>query len=101
MLKKKNKLQKQLLIKYNYAQLFLENLLNSSLKKNHYLDPLNRISYLVNEDYVNNLFFKFSTYQKLLCPISLSHKVPNKSYMYSRFFLNKQLDKLVIANTFK
>ena len=101
MLKKKYNFQKQLLIKYNYKRIFIMQLLTGSLLKNHYVDPLNRLSFLAQNDYVDDLYYKYSTYQKLLCLISLCPKVHNKSYNYSRFFLNKQLEKLVISNTLK
>lgn len=72
-----------------------------SLGRNHGIDPIDRLSYLSRDTYLNNLYFKWSTFQKLTCLISLSTKVPSKSYNYSRFFLNKQLNKLVISNTLK
>lgn len=101
MLKKKYKLKNQLYIKVNYTKLYLVDLLSLSLKKNHFIDPLNRISYFGQEDFRDNMYYKFSTFQKLLCLNSLSPKVPNKAYLYSRFFLNKQVDKLFVSNTFK
>lgn len=101
MLKKRYNLQKQLYLKYNYKKLYLSSLLNASLSTNHYISPVDRLSYLAKEDYVDNLYFKFSTFQKLTCLISLSVKVHSKQYHYSRFFLNKQLNKLSISNTVK
>ncbi len=101
MLKKRYNLQKQIILKHNYRKLFFNILFKKSLKKNHFLEPLERLSYFAQDDYVRNLYFKFSTFQKLTCLISLSHKVHSKSYHYSRFFLNKQLDKLSISNTVK
>jgi len=88
-------------LKHNYIRLHLESLLQKSLSKNQYIDPIDRLSFFAREDYVDDLYFKFSTFQKLTCLISLSHKVHNKGYHYSRFFLNKQLNKLSISNTLK
>ncbi len=76
-------------------------LLNKSLQNNHNIEPLDRISYFSQEEYTDDLYFKWSTFQKLHCLITASPKVHNKSYHYSRFFLNKQLNKLVICNTLK
>lgn len=101
MLKKRYNIQKQLFIKYNYRRLFFEQVIEISLKVNRYIDPINRLSYLAQEDYVDNIYYRFSTFQKLTCLISLSPKVHNRSYNYSRFFLNKQFNKLSIANTLK
>jgi len=100
-LKKKYNLQKQIYLKHNYKSLFLEKLLTLSLARNHSIDPIDRLTYLSRDSYLNNLYFKWSTFQKLTCLISLSTKVPSKGYNYSRFFLNKQLNKLVISNTLK
>lgn len=101
MLKKRYNIQKQLFIKYNYKQLFFDKILETSLKVNKYIYPIDRLSYFSQEDYVDNIYYRFSTFQKLTCLISLSPKVHNKSYNYSRFFLNKQFNKLSIANTLK
>ena len=101
MLKKKYNLQKQLILKYNQKQNFMYNLLNKSFFINHYLQPLIRISFLAQNNNISNLFQHYSTFQKLYCMITISSKVSNKSYGYSRFFLNKQLNKLTISGTIK
>ncbi len=101
MLKKKYNLQKQIFLKHNYRRLFLEKLFNLSLSSNQLLEPGERLSFFSRDSYYNDLYHKWCTLQKLTCLISLSPKVPSKSYHYSRFFLNKQLNKLVIANTLK
>lgn len=101
MLKKKNQVSRQLFIKTNYKKLFLEQLLVNSLRSNQFLNPVDRLSYFSKKSHEDHRFFKFSTYQKLWCLISLSTKVSSKSFHYSRFFLNKQLGKLMISNTFK
>ncbi len=101
MLKKKNKLTKQLVIKFSYNKFFIEQLVTSSLKKNHFLSPLIRISFFAKENRFDSWHSYFSTYQHLLCPISLSNKVPSRAFQYSRFFFNKQLNYLTISNTLK
>ena len=40
------------------------------------------------------------TMQKLVCPYTLSKKVPSKHFAYSRFFLNKRLTSLKFSNVF-
>ena len=101
LLKKNYQASKQLIIKHNYKKLFLEQLLINSLRSNQFLNPVHRLSYFAKQNHEESRFFKFSTYQKLWCLVSLSTKVNNKSFHYSRFFLNKQLGKLMISNTFK
>ena len=91
MLKKKYNLQKQLFIKHNYIKYFLSKILHTSLSRNHFLNPIQRISFFAQSVDSQNLFFKFSTLQKLHCLITLSTKVPARKYSYSRFFLNKQM----------
>lgn len=101
MLKKNYQFQKQLILKYNYKQDFFWNLLVRSIAMNHYIEPITRISYLATNWTNTDRYRRFATYQKLQCLTTLSFKVPNKSFAFSRFFLNKQLDKLVFANTLK
>lgn len=79
----------------------METLLKKSLMKNHYVEPIDRLSFLAQEDFTDQLQYRYSTYQKLICLISLSPKVSNKAYSYSRFFFNKQLEKLAISGTLK
>lgn len=101
MLKKKYNLQKQLVIKHNYIKNHVTLVIQKSLGANHFIKPMERISFLAQSETSQTLFFRFSTLQKLHCLITLSPKVHNKAFYYSRFFLNKQLDKLTIANTLK
>ncbi len=101
MLKKKYNLQKQLFLKYNYKKQFLSQLLKKSFSKNHFLQPSIRLSFMYTENFLNDILYRFNTYQKLLCLITSSPKVNSRKYHYSRFFLNKQLEKLVISNTLK
>ena len=101
MLKKKYNLQKQLFLKHNFKKNFITLLIFKSLKLNHFIAPLERISFFSQSSSSDDLFFKFFSFQKLHCLITLSTKVPQRRYHYSRFFLNKQLEKLVISNTLK
>jgi hypothetical protein len=101
LLKKKYNLQKQLILKHNKKQSFLNNLLKKSFFKNHFIQPILRISFLSQNNNINNLYHCYNTYQKLYCLITISGKVSNKHYGYSRFFLNKQLEKLTISGTIK
>lgn len=100
-LKKKYNFNKQLILKYNKNKTFLTNILLSSLASNHYILPLDRLSYFARPETIYDLYYRFCTYLKLTCLISLSNKVPNKQYRYSRFFLNKQLNKIVLSGVIK
>jgi hypothetical protein len=100
-LKKKYNLAKQLILKANYLEKYLTTVLTKSLAENHHLSPFDRLSYFMQDESNFNFYNYFSTYQKLYCLISLSPKVHNKAYHYSRFFLNKQLNKLICSNTLK
>ena len=101
MIKKKFNYQKQIYLKEVYKHQYTLHLLEKSLTKNHFIKPLERLSYFAKSKSEDNLYSRWSTYQKLICLISLSPKVNSRKYLYSRFFLNKQLDKLTIANTLK
>ena len=101
MIKNQHRLRKQVIIKQAYSDPFLLNLLVKSLKTNTNIEPITRISFLVSKVYNFYRFNYFHTYQKLQCLITLSGKVHNRTYQYSRFFLNKQLAFLTIANTLK
>lgn len=101
LLKKKYNLQKQLILKHNFKKNYLHNLILKSLSLNHFITPLERISFFSQTWFVENLFHKFASFQKLHCLVSLSNKVPHRKYHYSRFFLNKQFEKLTISNTLK
>ena len=86
-------------IKLIYLKKELLNLIKKSLLCNHFLKPQERLSHTLANELNKNNFFK--TYQKLVCPHSLSKKVPDKSFMFSRFFLNKKLNTYYINNVFK
>lgn len=101
MLKKKNTLEKQLIIKQSYLSDSLETIIVDSLRTNVSLKPHVRLSFLVKKNSAFNRFNFFKTYQKLHCLVSLSPKVHNRAYHYSRFFLNKQLPFLTVSNTLK
>lgn len=97
--KRKRFKQNQLILKLNFLKNELKKTIIKSLKKNHYNNFEFRLSFTLN--WINNKIKYFKTYQKLICPYSLSKKVPNKNFNYSRFFLNKKLNTFNINNTFK
>ena len=97
MLKKTYFFNKQIALKFNKKILYIYNLILTSFLLNHQLLPINRLSFLGKSNIVDNHFYRYSTHCKLVCPISLSYKVPNKNYQYSRFFFNKQMNKLVLS----
>lgn len=98
--KKKTFKKKQLLLKYFFKKNELIYKINKSLLKNHYNHYIFRISFTVNTLFRDtNSFFK--SRQKLICLNTLDKKIPSKHYLFSRFFLNKQLNSLKINNTSK
>lgn len=101
MLKKRFKRKTQIIIKAVYLSKELNTLLGDSLAQNHYISPRERISFLIQATTCYNFNYYFSCYQSLLCFFTYDGKVHNKAYSYSRFFLNKQLNKILIANTLK
>lgn len=98
-LKRKKFKQKQLILKLIFLKNELKLKILKSLKKNMFNNPIFRLSFNLNWFFDNKFFFK--TLQKLTCPFSLSKRVPNKHYHYSRFFLNKKLNSLNISNVYK
>lgn len=101
MLKKKYNFNKQLILKFNKSKGFLLELLLQSLSSNHYIEPLDRLSFLARAATKDDSYYYYNTYLKLLCLVSLSYKVPNKQFKYSRFFFNKQMSKLVLSGVVK
>jgi len=101
MLKKSYRVKKQNLVKTNFIELELFQLIKDSLSRNNAMTPLDRISYNAKTLSCFNPKSYFSTYQKLLCFYTDNYKVTTRDYNYSRFFLNKQLNKILLSNTFK
>ena len=88
-------------MKFNKNRTFLINLLSTSFGNNHYILPIDRLSYFARPETIYDLYYRFSTHLKLTCLVSLSNKVPSKQYRYSRFFFNKQLNKIVLSGVVK
>lgn len=101
MLKKRHQINKQILIKVDYKVFFFKKLLASSLSTNQFTLPIDRLGHFQNKISFEGIYSRFCTYQKLYCLVSFSNKVANKKFHFSRFFLNKQLNNLVISNTIK
>lgn len=97
--KKKRFKQNQILLKLFFLKYELKDLIKRSLFQNHFNSYNFRLSFSINWKIDKTQFFK--TFQKLICPFSLSKKVPNKHFYYSRFFLNKKLNSFNINNVFK
>lgn len=95
--------KKQLLVKHNFIGQELWDIAKKSLFRNHYYHYKFRIAFNLNQHepvlHDTNRFFK--TFQKLVCPYSLSKKVPSKRLHFSRFFINKQINTLKINNMLK
>jgi hypothetical protein len=99
MIEKRKKFKKnQIILKLIFLKFELKQKIKKSLHKNHFNNYLFRLSFTVNWLFFKNQYFR--TFQKLVCPFSLSKRVPNKNFSYSRFFLNKKLNSFNINNVF-
>jgi hypothetical protein len=99
MIEKRKKFKKnQIILKLIFLKFELKQKIKKSLHKNHFNDYLFRLSFTINWLFFKNQYFR--TFQKLVCPFSLSKRVPNKNFGYSRFFLNKKLNSFNINNVF-
>jgi hypothetical protein len=101
LLKKKHHKYEQTLLKLTFKEFELLTKLKISLYRNQYLNPEIRLRFSIYEKKKISKKYFFKSIQKLICLISLNNKVPNKKYFYSRFYLNKQLNRLTVTNTFK
>jgi hypothetical protein len=99
LLKRKHDKYDQTILKLNFKKFELENTLKKSLYRNQSLEPNVRLRFSIKDKNSKEYFFK--SLQRLSCLVTLMGKVPNKKFFYSRFFLNKQLNRLTVANTFK
>lgn len=92
--------KKQILLKLIYVKKELKLLMYKSLLRNHYNDYIFRLSFTINKFFHEKKDY-FKTLQRMYCPYTLSKKVPSKHYLFSRFYLNKQLNYLKMSNTYK
>jgi len=92
--------KKQILLKFFFNKKELKLTIYKSLFKNHYNYYIFRLSFSTNI-YFNNKKDYFKTLQKLTCPYSLCKKVPSRHFLFSRFYLNKQLNYLKTSNVYK
>lgn len=100
LIKRKRFKQEQLFLKHFFKKKELSNLIDKSLLKNHYNNFIFRLAGTVKENITDKFFF-FKSRQKLICLQLLDKKVPSSKFLFSRFFLNKQLNSLKISNTKK
>lgn len=98
MLQRKIFLDKKL-IKFNlWKKKCLKNLLIKSFLRNYYLQPLNRLSFTIKNNYLTRNYKFYITQNKLQCPISYSFKVPSRRLNLSRFYLVRTVNRLTISN---
>ena len=101
MIYKRNKFyKKQLLLKIKFLKKEIYYLIYKSFFKNMLIKPIIRLSFTINIFFFNKIDF-FKSLQKNVCPFTLCKKVPSKSFLFSRFYLNHQFNTLRIANTLK
>lgn len=101
MLKKKFKAQTQYILVSKYFKNYNFFLINKSFSNNLSLKLLERIYYLSSSDSFYHNYQFFFTYYNTICLNSLSTKVPNKKYLFSRYFINNQYNKLTMSNILK
>jgi len=92
--------KKQILLKFIYKKKELKLIIYKSLFKNHYNNYAFRLSFSINLYYFEKKDY-FKTLQKLFCPYTLSKKIPSRHFLFSRFFLNKQMNYLKTSNLYK
>lgn len=101
MLAKRKRFKKmQLMLKFLFLKKELKLLIYKSLLRNHFNNFLFRLSFTINMFFFEKKDF-FKSMQKLICPFSLSKKVPSQKFLFSRFYLNKTLNSLNIGNVYK
>jgi hypothetical protein len=98
LLKRKKFKKMQVILKLDFLKKELNFKIHKSLLKNHYNFYLFRLSFTINLFFFNKKDYFFSM-NKLICPFTLSKKVPDKKYFFSRFFLNSQFENLNISNS--
>ena len=92
--------KKQLLLKLFFLKKELKLIIYKSLFKNHYNNYIFRLSFSTNIYFFKKIDY-FKTLQKIICPYSLSKKIPSRHFLFSRFYLNKQLNYLKTSNIYK
>jgi hypothetical protein len=90
---------KQRMLKIIFKKIELKLLIYKSLIRNHFNHYMFRLSFCINVFFLDKKNC-FKTLQLLVCPFSLEKRVPDKDYLYSRFFLNQSLNSLNICNTY-
>lgn len=95
--------KKQLLVRHLYQNNELFAKIRKSLFRNHYIKPISRLSFNIEnlEPALMSSNIYINTFQKMYCQYTLCKKVPSKQFLFSRFFLNKQLNTLKINNVLK
>lgn len=98
MLKRKMYLDKKI-IKYRlWFSGCLQRTLIKSIKTNHHVYPLHRLSFFINKDRQTNHCMFYASQNKLQCFMSYSMRVPSKKLNLSRFYLSRGADRLFLSN---
>lgn len=85
-------------IKYkNWEKNPLEKILKKSFIKNFKIKPINRASFLMQNNYVNSDLQFYNSQNKLQCNWEYSFSVPSKRLHVSRFILGRYTNKLVFG----
>jgi hypothetical protein len=75
-----------------------DRLLKKAFATDEYASFENRAPYLMNFSSFRHDYNFFNSYYNSICLKTLSVKVPNSKYLYSRFFLNTLYNKATLSN---
>lgn len=75
----------------------IKNKINKSFKQNYSQRYTKRINFYIQKLYSNKNLCFYNSQNKLNCFITYSSKVPNSKLLLSRFFLVKNVNKLLIG----
>jgi|CXWK01.1.fsa_nt_gi hypothetical protein len=71
-------------------------LIKKSLLRNYQIQPKIRLSFIIQKDYANTAYKFYKSQNKLQCQMSYSFKVPSKKINFSRFYLTRSVDRLLL-----
>lgn len=97
MIRRKKHLDKLILRYMLWKPLNLNKKLTLSFLKNFQTKPLDRLSFVLKNIYLNKHHRFYKSQNKLQCRFSFSFSVPSNKIRVSRFFLNKSADSLIFS----
>lgn len=96
---KRNSLFDKKIIKYKlWKTQYLKNSLIQSFKENHFIKPIERVSFFIGLDRQSKHYLFYKSQNRSQCYLSYSLRVPSAKVQLSRFYLNRGVDKLFLSN---